>query len=145
MVFGKGLVGWRKSAISFVLAQRLVTLRHLSAGMTGQGSIAAVKAEVPIAVEVAGAPGQSLVSRLAGSTPGALGSSAAAAEKVLKRKADLISSPSLPSHLQPALQCKTSSCEVRCSRIIAVAPTVRGTCSSLALVASATPSLYSRC
>ena len=87
---------------------------------------------MPPAVEAAGAPGQSLVSRLAGSTPGALGSSAAAAEKLLKRKADLISSPSLPAHLQPALQGKTSSSEARCCRIIAVAPAIREICSSLA-------------
>ena len=115
-----------------MLAQLLVTVRHLSAGLTGQGSTAAVKAEVPPAVEAAGAPGQSLVSRLAGSTPGALGSSAAAAEKLLKRKAELISSPSLPTHLQPALQGKTSSSEARCSRNITVAPAILETCSSLA-------------
>ena len=36
----------------------------------------------------------------------------AAAEKVLKRKADLISSPSLPKNLQLSLQGKTSSSEV---------------------------------
>ena len=39
-------------------------------------------------------------------------STAAAAEKVLKRKADLISSPSLPKHLQLTLHGKTSSSEV---------------------------------
>ena len=36
----------------------------------------------------------------------------AAAEKLLKRKADLISSPSLPKHLQLSIQGKTSSSEV---------------------------------
>ena len=38
---------------------------------------------------------------------------AAAAEKVLKRNAELISSPSLPKHLKVALQGKSSSSEVR--------------------------------
>jgi len=71
-----------------------------------------VKQEVALAVEAAGPPAQSLLSRLAGATPGALGCFAAAAEKVLKRKADLISSPSLPHHLQPVLQGRSSLSEV---------------------------------
>ena len=82
------------------------------AGLLEDKAATDVKQEVVLALEAAGPPAHSLLSRLAGATPGALGCSAAAAEKVLKRKADLISSPSLPHHLQPVLQGMSSLSEV---------------------------------
>lgn len=77
--------------------------------MAGQSSAPGVKLEALPAVEAAGPPAQGLVSRLAGATPGALGRLSGAADRLLKRKADLISSPALPPHLQPAPQGSSSS------------------------------------
>ena len=75
---------------------------------------------LPQAAQAAGEPAQSLVSRLVNATPGALGVAAVAAQQLLKRKADLISSPSLPSHLQIATHGSSSSQASPCYPVTAV-------------------------
>ena len=75
---------------------------------------------LPRAEQAAGEPAESLVSRLVSASPGALGAAAAAAQQLLKRKADLISSPSLPSHLQIVTHGSSSSQVSPCYCVTAV-------------------------